>query len=246
MRPAGILLALVLAAGGCGGGESGPAARGPATPLDHETTGTITGSVRVDGPVPPPVTLGGTPECVAEHAGPMVAADMLVHDGRLANAFVYVKDGLGNRVFDVPTDPVVIDQRGCTYEPRVVGVRVGQPIKFVNSDPFLHNVHGMPTTSSAWNFGMSVKGSTRTIHLDRPEVMVSVRCDVHPWMQGWIGVLDHPYFAVTGADGQFVLRDVPPGDYTVAAWHERLGTRESRVTLAPRASGEVTFAYAAP
>jgi plastocyanin len=224
------------------GGEPPPPARTP-TPLDRTTTGTITGTVRVSGAVPPmaEIRFSGFAECAARHQGPVPAGDLLVHDGQVANAFVYLKDGLGDRVFAIPSEPVVVDQVGCLFQPRVTGAQVGQLIRFLNSDPLLHNVHGTPRASPPWNVSLARRGAAREIRIDRPEVMVSVRCDLHPWMQGWIGVLDHPYFAVTGRDGGFVLRDVPPGEYTVATWHERLGTRESRATVPPRGEATVTF-----
>jgi plastocyanin len=162
------------------------------------------------------------------------------------NAFVYIKSGLGGRVFAVPSNPVTIDQKGCVYHPHVAAAQVDQPIEFVNSDPILHNVHGTPGDSSPWNFGMSIQGSKRTVKVPKPDVMVDVRCDVHPWMHAYVGVVDHPYFAVTGADGRFTFADVPPGDYTIAAWHERFGTRETNVTLGARDTKDVSFSYAAP
>jgi hypothetical protein len=247
MRAVRMLLAgTLLLAAGCGGGDDGACAhRPPPTPLDRSQTGTITGSVRFVGE-PPPQTelrLGGDAACAAQHTGPVLAGDVLVRDGRLQNAFVYLKDGLGDRRFAVPSEPVTIDQRGCLYVPRVAGAQVCQPIAFLNSDPTLHNVHGTPEASSAWNFSMSPRASQRSVRLERPEVMVPVRCDVHPWMRGFIGVVDHPYFAVTGPDGAFTLSDVPAGDYVLASWHERFGTREARVHLEARGTAEATLTY---
>lgn len=226
-------LALVLVAG-CGGGDA-PSRREP-TPLDMTTTGTIAGTVRLAGTVPPmsEIKFGSFAECAAVHDAPVFTNDALVRDGKVQNAIVYVKEGLGDRVFAVPETPVEIDQHGCLYEPRVVAVQTGQPILYRNSDRTLHNVHGKPEASGGWNFALSRQGSERTMRIDRPEVAVSVRCDLHPWMQGWIGVFDHPYFAVTGPDGAFSLPNVPPGTYVLAAWHERLGTAERTVTLGPR------------
>jgi len=240
--------AVALAACGSSSDERGGVPARTPTPLDHTSTGTIAGIVRLEGTPPPMGTLplAGWAACAEQHQGPVPTGDVLVHDGLVENAFVYVKEGLGNRVFAVPTAAVTIDQRGCVYHPRVVGAQVGQPIEFVNDDATLHNVHGTPRDSSPWNFTMPIQGSRRTLRIDAPEVMVSVRCDLHPWMQGWIGVLDHPYFAVTGADGRFALEDVPPGDYVVAAWHERFGVRETRVTLPPKGTAEVTFTFTPP
>jgi len=245
--PAWLLLGCLTLLAACSGGgsECGPA-RVP-TPLDHAVTGRITGTVDFQGPVPAmtPLPLSGEPACAAQHSGPVPSGDALVEDGHVANAFVYIRDGLGGRTFATPTEPVTIDQRGCLYEPHVVGAETCQPIVFVNSDALLHNVHGSPTHSPAWNFAMGVQGGTRTVRVAEPEVMVDVRCDVHPWMRAYVGVLDHPYFAVTGADGRFTLADVPPGDYVIASWHERFGTREAKVTLGPRETTRTDLVYSA-
>jgi plastocyanin len=242
MRQPHALLLLVLAAAACGGDSTCDGTHTP-TPIDPATTGAIAGSVRVTGTVPrsTPVQMSG--ECSALHRGAPDGGDVLVHDGRVENAFVWVKSGLGDRVFAVPATPIVIDQKGCMFQPRVAGAQVCQPIEFRNSDALLHNVHGTPGQSDAWNFGLGVQGSHRTVRLAKPEVMVVTRCDVHPWMRAYLGVVDHPFFAVTGADGAFELRGVPAGDYVVGAWHEVLGTREARVTVKPGTSETVDFAY---
>jgi plastocyanin len=246
MRWPALFVSLLLIA--CGGGPSG--GRAPAravTPLDHATTGTISGTVDLSG-APPAMTvvpLRGDPVCAALHPEPVLSEDALVHDGHVENAFVYVKDGLGERVFAVPSTPVVIDQRGCLFQPHVAGAQVGQPIKFVNGDTVLHNVHGAPSRSGAWNFAMNTRGAERTVTMDAAEVAVPIRCDLHPWMRAYLGVLDHPYFAVTGANGRFTLTDVPPGDYTVAVWHERFGTREAPISLGTKDTKELSFTFTA-
>jgi plastocyanin len=241
-----VLLCLPVAVA-CGGSESACDKPRAATPLDHDVVGRITGTVTYEGAPPPmkTITLAGEPQCAAGHPGPVPAGDALVHDGRVENAVVYVKDGLGERTFAVPDTPVVIDQAGCLYAPRVAGARACQPVQFVNSDGVLHNVHGTPKNSPPWNFGMAVRGSQRAIRVPNPEVAIEIRCDVHPWMRAYLGVLDHPYFAVTGADGRFMLADLPPGDYAVESWHERFGTREARVTVGPRETKDVSLTYAA-
>jgi plastocyanin len=247
-RRAVLLLSLATVVGaGCGGGEPPPPPPRQPTPLDLATTGTIGGTVRVTGtpPAMKEIRFGSFAECAAQHSGTVYAGDVLVRDGLVQNAFVYVADGLGQRVFAIPGAPVEIDQRGCLYEPRVAGAQVGQLIKFVNSDPALHNVHGTPRGSPSWNFVLARAGLAREIRIDRPEVMVSVRCDLHPWMQGWIGVVDHPYFAVTGPDGAFRLAGVPPGTYTVTAWHERFGTQSRPVTVPERGAAGVAFDFTA-
>ena len=185
------------------------------------------------------------PECAALHQGPVLGGDALVRDGLVENAFVYVKEGLGDRTFAVPETPVVLDQAGCIYQPHVAGAQTCQPIEFRNSDDFLHNVHGTPAESTGWNFAMSTRRGTRTVRVEKPEVMVQVRCDVHPWMRAYLGVLDHPYFSVTDKDGKFELKSLPPGTYTIEAWHEKLGTQTQTVTIGEKQTSDVTFTFKA-
>jgi plastocyanin len=141
--------------------------------------------------------------------------------------------------------PVVIDQKGCLYEPHVVGVMVGQPLQFRNSDQEAHNVHGKPKDVDAWNFLMSRPNSTRDVVFDKPEIGIPVSCDVHPWMRAYVSVFNHPYFAVTPSDGTATLRTVPPGQYVVGAWHESFGSLVQPVTLAPSGGAKVEFVYQA-
>lgn len=215
------------------------------TPVDRATAGTLTATVAFGGEVPPPVEInmraaGG---CAELHPEPVFEQTVKVSDGKLADVLVFIKSGLAGRKFAFPTTPAVIDQRGCLYHPRVVALMTGQPLQFRNSDPEAHNVRGRPQEVSAWNFMMSRPGTERTLYFDKPEIGIRVGCDVHPWMSAWVSVLDHPYFGVTGADGQVVLSDVPPGDYVVGAWHEKLGTREQSVTLPASGAVRIDFNY---
>jgi plastocyanin len=240
----GLLLASCFA---CGEKEAAKPARQP-TPLDLSTTGTISGQVRFDGPVPAQgvLQLGGWSECAAQHpGGNPPAGDVLVNDGKLQNAVVYVKEGLGDRVFVVPTEPLVIDQKGCVFLPRIAGAQVDQPLRLLNSDMMAHNVHGLPKNSAQWNFSLGVKGTSRTISVSKPETMIEIKCDIHPWMRAYLGVFDHPYFALSGTDGAFSLKNLPPGEYTVAAWHERFGTQTQKVTLGAKETQEITFTFRA-
>jgi len=231
----------------CGEKEPVQSARQP-TPLDLSTTGIISGQVRVDGPVSEQTVLqlSGWSECAAQHPeGNPPAGDVLVNNGRLQNAVVYVKEGLGDRVFAVPTEPMTIDQKGCVFLPRIATVRVGQPLRFLNSDAMAHNVRGLTKVARAWNFSLGVKGATRTITVDKPEVMIEVKCDIHPWMRAYIGAFDHPYFAISGAEGQFTLKDLPPGEYTIEAWHERFGTRSQKISLGAKETKDIVFTFGA-
>jgi hypothetical protein len=192
------------------------------------------------------IAVRSDPTCAAAHPGGLRVEDVRVADGRLADVFVYVSRGLENRVFAAPETPVVIDQHGCWYEPRVAGVQTGQPVVFRSSDDTLHNVHGEPKESPRWNFGLPRRDAERSLVLDAPEIMVPVRCDVHPWMRLDLGVVPHPFFAVTGPDGAFRFTGVPAGTYTLATWHATLPRQEAPVTVEAHSTASVTFRFAAP
>ncbi len=220
------------------------------TPLDLSTVGTISGSIHFEGPVPEQsvLQLGGWSECAAQHEDTVYAGDVLVTNGGLQNALVYIKDGLGGRVFSVPEEPVENDQKGCVFLPRIMALRVDQQIRYLNSDPMAHNVHGLPHNSSHWNFSLGLKGTSRNVTVAAEEVGIEVKCDIHGWMRSYLGVFDHPYFALSDQDGTFRLHNVPPGGYTIAAWHERFGTRSQKIALPEKgeAKVELTFQSDAP
>ena len=189
--------------------------------------GTIQGVVKVAAakiPAAKPVKMSTDPDCAAKHATPHMSERFVVDaDKNVKNVFVYIKTGLEERTFTAPTRPSKLDQVGCAYTPRVMGLMVGQPLMILNSDKLMHNVHMMPKLNEEFNKAMParrkklpVPGST----FAQPEVMVEFKCDVHPWMSAYLGVLPHPFFAVSEADGSFAIDDVPPGKYTVEAWHE--------------------------
>jgi plastocyanin len=213
--------------------------------VDSATVGNVAGRVTVDGVLPPnpPIDLGGDPVCQQAHKDGATFETYASENGGLGNVFVYVKDGLGQYYFDVPTEPVRLDQSGCMYKPHVFGVRVDQNIEFVNSDSTGHNVHALPIANKEFNFSQPIKTQKDTRFFTSPEVMVRIKCDMHSWMAAYAGVLDHPYFAVTEPGGKFELRQLPPGTYTVEAWHEKLGTQTRQVTLAEKGSAEVTFTF---
>jgi plastocyanin len=242
----------------CGGGSepasstSSPAATAApgAQKVDPATAGDINGAVVLDGAAPKnePIKMAADPNCMKQAPGTQLQETYAVGgDGKsLGNVFVYVKDGLGNYAYDPPSGNVTIDQKGCRYIPHVLGVRVGQRIDIINSDPTLHNIHATPKSNTEFNTGQPMQGM-KTEHVFKTrEVMVPFKCDVHGWMNAYAGVLDHPYFAVTGPDGKFSLKGLPPGTYTVEAWHERLGTATESVTLGGKESKDVTFTFKAP
>ncbi len=225
--------------------SSGPPPQPEVTPVDQATAGSITATVSYAGEVPEPVeiNMAASGRCADQYSAPVFDQPVQVAGGKLANTLVYIKSGLGDRKFKFPTEPVVIDQRGCLYHPRVAALMAGQPLEFLNSDPEAHNVRGRPETVKAWNFMMSRPNSTRTLYFDKAEIGIRVGCDVHPWMQAYVSVLTHPYFGISGENGTVQLTNVPPGDYVVGTWHEKLGTREQKVTLAASGTATVDIAY---
>lgn len=237
-------------AAACGGQKQAAPAAPPADAkrVDASKAGTLAGRVLLDGAAPAnaAIQMSADPFCGREHPNGASFESFVVDNGGLENVFVYVKDGLGQYYFDVPTTPVKLDQHGCRYLPHVLGVRTGQPLQIVNSDDTLHNVHAMPEVNQSFNYGQGLKGMSNTRTFTAREVMVPFKCDVHNWMHAYVGVLDHPYFAVTQDGGKFELKDLPAGTYTVEAWHEKLGTATQTVTLGEKESKDVTFTFKAP
>jgi len=247
----GMSLAATMACGG-GGDSSKPADAVPppaagATKVDAATAGSIKGLVTVDGAVPKneAIKMNADPVCLQQAKGPQSQETYIVgSDGKsLGNVFVYVKDGLGNYAYDPPTDSPKIDQKECRYHPHVFGMRVGQSLEIINSDPTLHNIHAMPKANSEFNNGQPIQGMKMSHTFDKPEVMVPFKCDVHGWMNAYVGVLPHPYFAVTKDDGKFELPNLPPGTYTIEAWHEKLGPMTQSVTIGAKESKDVNFTF---
>jgi plastocyanin len=243
-------LVLALLAAGCGGGgnteQAAPPPDAPATnPVDAATAGNVTGRVTFAGtaPKPAPVRMESDPNCVQQGATPTDETVVVGDNGALQNVFVYVKEGLGDLRFPIPSTTVLLDQKGCRYTPHVIGVQVGQAIDVLNSDPTLHNVHAVPASNTEFNTGQPLPNMKHQHRFSTREVMVPFKCDVHPWMRAYVGVLDHPYFAVTGADGSFELKGLPPGTYTVEAWHESLGTQTQTVTIGAKETGTTAFEF---
>jgi plastocyanin len=250
-RALGIVAALIAVAG-CGGGEpsTGTATPAPASrPAATDTAngpGVITGTVTFEGTAPEvrPLRMDSDSRCVADASA---TSELLVvgSGNALQNVFVYVKDGLGQRTYAAPTTPVVLDQKGCRYLPHVLGVQVGQPVQISNSDPTLHNVNSTPKDNKGFNFGQVPKTPAVTRTFEKPEIGVPFRCDVHSWMNAYAGVVAHPFFAVTKADGTFEIKGLPAGTYTLEFWHEQLGTQTQSVTVDDKAPAKVTAAFKA-
>ena len=227
------LLILAALAAACGGNSENAAPATPAptvSPVDAATAGNVAGKITFTGTAPKPavVRMDSDPNCVQPGVTATDESVVVGSDGSLQNVFVYVKDGLGNLKFPVPTAPLVLDQKGCQYRPHVFGVQAGQPIEILNSDATLHNIHAWPQANQEFNMGQALQGMKDTHTFTTQEIMVPFRCDVHRWMNSFVGVVAHPFFAVTGADGSFQLKGLPPGTYTIEAWHEKFGTKIGR------------------
>jgi plastocyanin len=241
-----IIFALLLAS--C----SNPPAPAPANvppAADPASGGTINGRIVVDGAVPPGevIRLDGDPKCLALAAGEERRTEYVVlgDDNTLQNVFVYIKDGLPPRMYPVPAEPVVLDQQKCRYVPRVLGIQVGQQLTIKNSDPLLHNVRSEGAINQPFDVGTPVQGVEVQRTFVTREVMVPFKCNVHAWMQAYVGVLEHPYFAVSDGSGRFSLPVLPAGTYTVEIWHERFGTQTQQVTVGARETRDVTFTFKA-
>jgi plastocyanin len=227
-------------AAACGGGG----AERPAANATADGPGTITGRVVFEGEPPPraQVRMTSDPNCMPTEEAALSESMVVAPDGSLKNVFVSVTAGLGDRVYAAPTTPVVLDQDGCRYVPHVFGVQVGQPVEVHNSDSTLHNVHAMPKTNNEFNFGQQPTTPPILRTFDEPEIGVSIKCDVHGWMRAYGNVVEHPFYAVSDDDGTFAIKGLPPGTYTIEAWHERLGTQTQQVTI-EEGSPAVTAAF---
>ncbi len=204
--------------------------------------GNLTGKVTFKGTAPKAKALkmNADPFCAKENSKAVDETITVNTNGTLKNVFVYVKDAKGGTPV---TTPVEFDQKGCQYHPHVIGLMVNQPLKIINSDTTLHNVHALPKKNPQFNQGMNTKGQTIDKVFKTPELAVKVKCDVHGWMQAYVNVMDHPFFATTNDKGEFTINGLPAGEYTVEAWHEKLGTKTEKVKVSD-AGGAAEFTYA--
>lgn len=249
-----VLIAAVLAAG-CGETKKEAATKeaAPSAPVfftvDPATAASVSGKIVFEGkkPAAKAIDMSEETECRRLHAKGAVSEEVVVNpNATLANVFVYVKSGLDGKTFEPSKEALLVDQNGCMFRPHVLGIRAGQPMRVKNSDPVSHNIHPMPKLNREWNQQQAPQAQELEREFARAEVMIPVKCNVHAWMKSYIGVMDHPYFAVTGPDGSFELKGLPPGEYTVAAWHEKFGEQEKKVTLAAKAAAIEDFTFKTP
>ncbi len=215
-------------------------------PAKQAAAPSITGKVSFKGAKAPKrrkIDVAADPVCGKIHENePLLSETVIVNEnGTLKYCFVYVKDGLGDKKFDAPAEPVVLDQKGCHYEPHVFGIMVGQKLTIRNSDKTMHNVHATPQINSEFNFSQAKEGQEDGKTFASPEIMVPIKCDVHGWMNCYAGVVAHPFYAVTNDKGEFELKGLPAGKYTVAVWHEKLGAAEQVVEIGDKECKSIEF-----
>ncbi len=217
-----------------------------ATPIDQATVGEVTGKVSFQGEKPKlsVIHMDQDPVCVSKHSAAVHFEDGEVNDnGTLPNVFVYVKEGAEKYTFATPSEPVTLDQNGCMYKPHVLGIMAGQDLHIISSDPTTHNIHPMPKDNREWNESQAPRAAPLDKKFARAEIMIPVKCNQHPWMKAYIGVMKSPFFAVTGSDGTFTIKGVPPGDYTIEAWTATFGTEDQKVTVARKATQTVDLTF---
>jgi plastocyanin len=247
-----ILLTLVVVFLGCGKSQSPSSASktqpGAAVPhepqVDPATVGSVSGVVSFKGAAPKLRSLDMTqdPACPAD---PQPSDAVVVRNGKLANVFVYLKDGKGLESSREAATPVVVDQKRCRYQPHVLGLLAGQPLKILNDDNALHNVHPMPKANDEWNESQMPRGKPIEKSFSHPELMMPVQCNQHPWMRMYVNVMEHPFFGVTGDDGSFEIKNLAPGEYTLVAIHEKFGEQTSKVTVPAKGNAKVDFVFSA-
>ena len=244
------VVAVLAACGGGDGGDTGGQVDMPeqqaAAPAAVPDAATLNGTITFTGtpPAPTPIDMSEEPACDAKHPGGATSQEVVTNNGMLANVFVYVKEGItGN--YPAPSNNVLIDQNGCVYVPHVSGVQPGQGLVFRNSDGIAHNYNATPTQNRGFNKSQPTSMDSPPERFTTPEIMIPVRCDVHGWMQAYVGAVSHPYFAVSAEDGSFTIPNLPPGTYTLEAWHEKYGVQTQQITVGANEMMDVTFGYSA-
>ncbi len=210
----------------------------------------VSGTVTFDGKAPAlkGPAMDADPVCAKKHPTPP-ASELLVLGGgnTMGNVMVYVSKGVpAGKTYPAPKTPVVVDQNGCQYKPHVQGIMVGQAYKILNSDGILHNIHSLPKVNTSFNKPMAATMKETTTTFEKPEPIFQIKCDVHPWMLAYIGVFNHPFYAVTGTDGKFTISGLDPGTYEITAWHERLGTQTATVTVGASDTKSQNFKFTMP
>ena len=220
------------------------------TVVDPATAGSIHGAVRFKGSAPAPVEIdmGMDPGCTIASKQPNFSQQYVVgKGGGFGNVYVYVKSGLEGSNFPVPATPVILDQKGCRYEPHVLALMGGQILRVLNSDPTMHNVHAQPNAAgnSQWNMSQMPKGAPIETIFHDPEVMMPFKCNQHPWMKAFVNVAATPFHAISDANGNFEIKGLPPGEYTISAVHEAAGEQTQKITVGAKEDKPLDFTFTA-
>lgn len=226
-------------------GPTAEPAPGPVLTLDPSTVSILSGSVILEGPppAPRPINMSAEPACAQAYSAPVNFPDVVTGPGgSLADVVIYIRSGLGNYHFTAPPSAILLDQKGCLYQPQVVALMAGQRLEIRNSDATVHNIHSLARRNPPWNKSQP-EGTTIFEAFPRAELAIPLVCNVHPWMRGFAFVFDNPFFAVTTASGKFSIPNLPPGTYTIEAWHQRFGILDQSVTLAPPSSASLSFVF---
>ena len=251
--PGWMAVGLMVFALACGGGGEGGDAPEPDSgdaadyvTVDPAKAATVTGKVKLEGDAPamPAINMSAEPDCRGLHESPPSAEVVVAADGMLQNAFVWVKSGLNGK-FEPSSTAVHLNQKGCIYSPHVLALQIGQSLSISNSDPTTHNVHPLPKANREWNKSQPGGGAVIDYKFPRQEIMIPVKCNIHPWMRSYVSVVDHPFFAVSGADGSFEIKGLPAGTYTIEAVHERFGSQETSVTVGDAESKDIELTFSA-
>lgn len=256
MKRVMILAAVLAAAAACGGkgsandqsasGAVSQAGGAPATASGPKGDAVVSGVINFNGTAPanPAIDMSQEAACKGKYTSAPHDPQYVVNGGKLGNVFVYVKSGLpAGATYTAPDTPVEIDQQGCLYHPRVFGIMVGQKLLIKNGDPVLHNIKAVPAKNRGFNISQPSEGMTTTRTFSTEEVMVPLQCNVHSWMSAHVGVLSHPFFAVSDSTGAFKITGLPPGTYTIEAWHEKLGTQQMNVTVGAGETKTADFTF---
>ena len=251
LRTLGALtLSSLIACGGSSKESAKPVKKAPkiarTISIDPATVGSVRGVVLFEGEKPTQhrITFSGAAICSTVHDGPVYKQHILVNDGKLQNVFLHIRKGHEALILPpAPTGEVEIDQKGCIYTPHITAIRLGQKLTFINSDELLHNVNVDPSENRGSNYAMPRLRQRKSRKFSRPEVMIPIKCDVHPWMEAWVGVMNHPFYSISTADGSYEIKGLPPGEYELEAWHERLGVQSSKITVKANEAFEAGFTF---
>jgi len=217
------------------------------SPVTH--AGMVRGTITYDGAIPKfrEIKMDADPICLSKHGGKVLPQTLVLGDNKeMANVFVRIKDGIFDAKFTAPTEPIVMTQEGCMYDPHIIGLMVGQPLKILNPDGTLHNVHALSKVNPEFNLAMPKFRRETTKSFDKAEFMFPIKCDVHPWMSAWVSVMDHPFYSITNKKGEYRILDVPAGLFKVEAWHEKLGTKVETILVSGGGEFEVNFTFSRP